>query len=463
MEARPVRVLLVDDDEDDYVATRDLLSEVEGGRYLLDWVATYEEALSAFERDEHDVYLVDHHLGERNGLELLDDASRLGCRAPMILLTGHGDHDVDVRAMKAGAADYLVKGQINPSMLERSIRYAVERGRADQERSVLEDQLQQSQKMDAVGQLAGGIAHDFNNLLTAILGYSQLGITMVPADSRLMAHLQEIQRAAQRAADLTQQLLAFSRRQIIEQRWFNLNELILNTHKMLRRLIGEDIELVTVPQPDLGLAKVDPGQISQVLVNLAINARDAMLSGGKLSIETSNVTISPDLTSQVADLVPGKYVVLAVSDNGIGMTEEIRARIFEPFFTTKEQGKGTGLGLSTCYGIVKQHGGHISVCSESGKGTTFKLYLPRVDSAVEDGHRDNQDILPTGGEKVLLVEDEETVRRMAARILREQGYTVLEAENGGEALRVAEELGDAGNRPAAHRHRHAAYGRPGAG
>ena len=443
MESERVKVLLVDDDEEDYLATRGLLSECGNGRFDLDWVATYNDALEAISRNEHNVYLIDYYLGERNGLELLRDVLTLGCRAPIILLTGQGDQAVDIEAMKAGAADYLAKSQINASLLERSIRYSIERSRVEEARITLEQQLRHSQKMEAIWQLAGGIAHDFNNLLTAILAYTQLGEAMTPSESGIRVHFQEIKKAAQRAADLTRQLLAFSRHQNTEQTMLNLNELILNTHKILRRLIGTDIELVTVAAPDLGHVRADPGQIEQVLINLAINARDAMPRGGKLAIETHNASYQEDQALRHSEVAPGEYVALIARDNGIGMTKEVAARVFEPFFTTKEQGKGTGLGLSTCYGIVKQNGGHITVWSEPGTGTAFTIYLPRAtDQAAIGPHPGHSDLVPRGGEMVLVVEDEETVRSLAARILRQQGYTVLEAENGGEALKAVEEFAD---------------------
>ena len=444
MDTGGIRVLMVDDDEDEYVLTRDLLADIEANSHQLEWAPTYDAGLEAALQADYDVVLVDYRLDSRNGLELIRDAFRAGCRVPMILMTGQGDHDLDIAAMRAGADDYLDKSKLDPLLLERAIRYSMERSRAEQERSVLEQQLRQSQKMEAVGQLAGGIAHDFNNLLTAIMGYTQLGVNMVVPGGNLQSHFMEIQKAAQLAADLTRKLLAVSRRQILEQRDLNLNALLIDTHKMLRRMIGEDIELVTVTAQDLGMVRVDPGHIEQVMMNIAINARDAMEGGGKLTIETANAELDETYAGQHADVEPGPYVLLSVTDTGTGMTEDVQAQMFDPFFTTKEPGKGTGLGLSTCYGIVKQNGGHISVYSERAKGTTFKIYLPRVDGT-DYSLEQKEEVapsLPKGRENVLLVEDEETVRGMAARVLREQGYTVVEAENGGDALRVAEEFGE---------------------
>ncbi len=306
------------------------------------------------------------------------------------------------------------------------------------ERKELEAQLLQSQKMEAVGRLAGGVAHDFNNLLTAILGYAQLGAKEAAADGRLGVALQEITRAGERAADLTRQLLAFSRRQIIEPQIVDLNDLILKLDGMLRRLIGENIELITVPGADMPVVKVDPGQVEQVIVNLAVNARDAMPQGGALTIETARVTLGESYASQNPEALPGEYVVIAVSDNGVGIASDIKARIFEPFFTTKERGKGTGLGLSTCYGIVKQNGGHISVYSEPGQGATFKVYLPSIGERPSlDQALSEEDDLLTGSETVLLVEDEPSVRQLATSALRTYGYSVLEAADGQQALKLA--------------------------
>jgi two-component system cell cycle sensor histidine kinase/response regulator CckA len=306
------------------------------------------------------------------------------------------------------------------------------------ERKRLEDQFRQAQKMEAIGRLAGGLAHDFNNLLTAITGYASFVRDALPAGDPVREDVTQVLSAAERGADLTRQLLAFSRRQPIKPSIANLNEIILNLSKMLRRLIGDDIELVTVPALDLDAVEVDAGQIEQVLVNLVVNAGDAMPEGGRLTIETANVTLDAAYARQHVSVRPGQYVMLAVSDTGCGMTEEVKARIFEPFFTTKAAGKGTGLGLATCYGIVKQNGGHIWFYSEPGKGTTFKMYFPRIDmSAAEPQENEGESPRARDSETILLVEDDLPVRRFAARVLREAGYTVLEAASGQEALELA--------------------------
>jgi PAS domain S-box-containing protein len=311
------------------------------------------------------------------------------------------------------------------------------------ERKELEGQLRQSQKMEAIGTLAGGVAHDFNNLLTPILGYSELLLGAMEADSPFRVDVAEIKRAGERAASLTRQLLAFSRKQLVELRVLDLKTIIADFDKMLRRLVGEDIELVTLTDPLLGHVKADRGQIDQILMNLAVNARDAMPRGGKLTIESRNVDLEYRYARENFQIEPGPYVMLAVSDTGTGMDAETRARIFEPFFTTKEKGRGTGLGLSTVYGIVKQSGGYIWVDTEPGLGAGVKIYLPRVDLEVSRIQPTDLPRSLSGKETILLVEDEEAVRRLTSSVLSRHGYTVLEACNGEEAMRIAAE-GDGG-------------------
>jgi two-component system cell cycle sensor histidine kinase/response regulator CckA len=293
--------------------------------------------------------------------------------------------------------------------------------------------------LESVGRLAGGVAHDFNNLLTVITGYTEFVQQQLPSDAPQQKDLLQIQAAAERAANLTHQLLAFARQQVIEPKVIQLNHLILNLDKMLRRLIGEDIELTTLTAPTLEPVLADPGQIEQILVNLAVNARDAMPDGGKLTIETAHVTLDEDYTRLHPEVLPGHYTLFSVSDTGMGIEESVQQHIFEPFFTTKKKGKGTGLGLATCYGIVKQAGGHIWLYSEPGHGTTFKIYLPCVKAAAEAAVPQPSVERPRGSETILLVEDEPPVLKLAATVLRRQGYTVLEASNGQEALEMAGE------------------------
>lgn len=306
-----------------------------------------------------------------------------------------------------------------------------------------EEQLRQSQKMEAVGLLAGGVAHDFNNLLTAISGYSQLSLRKLPTDDPIRSNIEEIAKAGERAAELTRQLLAFSRKQILTPAVHNLNSVVLEIEKMLRRLIRANVELRTVLDPELGNIKADPGQIERVIVNLAVNARDAMPKGGTLTIETQNIEIGQEYVSTHPALEPGQYVKMTVTDTGEGMDEKTRSRIFEPFFTTKAMGSGTGLGLSTVHGIVSQSGGDIQVYSEPGHGTTFKVYLPCVDEAVQKPRwRDEMPEDLSGTETILLVEDEDVVRGLVRESLVEKGYTVFEAASGKDALSICSTSAD---------------------
>jgi PAS domain S-box-containing protein len=575
-----IKILLIDDDEEDFILTKELFALVKVGQYVIDWSSSYDEALAIVARREHDVCLVDYQLGDRSGVDLIREARESRLTTPMILLTGQGDYDVDVKAMNAGATDYLVKDETSPARLERTIRYAVQlniercrteaelldsanklrvereyfghiisaaptvivgisiegittfvnqairtvagyepaeligkqwwhvlypgdeyrqveklfedleesgvidyemtlttksgekrcvswnsvnrvneqselveiigigidvtdRTRAEdalrEQERIQEAHMQQSQKMEAVGHLAGGVAHDFNNLLTVIAGYSDLTLKRLDRADPLFRNVEEIKKAAERATSLTRQLLAFSRKQVLQPKILDLNTVIVNIQQMLGRLVGEDLELQTSLDEGLCYVKADPGQIEQVILNLVVNARDAMPDGGKITIETANVYLDEAYMLQHVAGQPGRFAMLAVTDTGSGIDVEIQKNIFEPFFTTKEQGKGTGLGLSTVYGIIKQSGGNILVYSEVGVGTTFKIYLPHVNEKVSkpDAEAERPKYI-TGTSTILLAEDEEMVRNLARESLTIHGFKVLEAANAGEALLICQ-------------------------
>ena len=567
MNGTPVRVLLVDDDEDDFVITRDLFSEIGGKRYRLDWESNYADGLAAIRRGEHDVCLLDYRLGEHTGLELLHESKGLSVHPPMILLTGQGDHQIDLEAMKAGAADFLVKGQITANQLDRAIRYAIEHKRSEEtlrrerdlishimetspvgivvtdhagkitfanhcaedvlgltrdaiaqrarsvlewqmadaegepqegrplplqellecgrpvldarhtvelaghrvvlstnatplfdaagkndgmvvtveditERLAMQAQLRQSQKMELVGQLAAGVAHDINNILTIIQGHTGLLLQTATADSHSMKSLKQISAASDRAAGFVRHLLMFSRKQVVQTKLIDVNAVLQNLQSMLPQMLGEQITLQLSCQAGLPLVAADASMTEQIVMNLAVNARDAMPRGGTLDIETTAVEIPVALARQNPDAHAGNFVCLRVSDTGCGMDRRVIQRIFEPFFTTKEVGKGTGLGLSTVYGIVHRHQGWIEVDSELGVGTTFKVYLP----AMEAGPRDcpasstvKVESNATGRETILVVEDELGLLKVLSRVLQRYHYRVLVATSATEALRVWDE------------------------
>ena len=555
--SRPLRILIVEDSEDD---TQLLLHQLRRGGYdpmheRVDSAATMEQALA---RQQWDLVIADYGIPNFNSMAALALLKERGHDLPFIIVSGTITEETAVATMKAGAHDYLLKGNLKRLIpaIERELREAKsrrERRRAEEalresekrlqaildnspaiiflkdtegrylyvnpqfgkltslapkqilgktddeifppeqaaafrandlkvlqagvalefeevarhqdelhtsivskfplrntegkvyaicgivtditERKSLEAQLRQSQKMEAAGQLAGGIAHDFNNLLTVINGYSELMLLSLPVEHPHCATFEQIRQAGEKASRLTRQLLAFSRQQVLQPKVLDLNAVVANIDTMLQRVIGEDIDLLTILSPGLASVKADPGQIEQILMNLVVNARDAMPAGGRLTIETADVVLDTDYARTHVAVNPGRYVMLAVSDNGCGMDAETQARIFEPFFTTKEPGKGTGLGLSTVYGIVKQSGGQIGVYSEPGRGTTFRIYLPRIEQpaeAVEPGKAREQ--LPCGSETILLVEDEAGVRTLAKTILQTQGYTVLDAAQGKDAF-----------------------------
>jgi len=562
-----VRVLLVDDDEDDYIITRDLISKIREGGYQLDWLNNYEGGLAAIRRREHAICLLDYRLGERTGLELLHETQSLPGRPPIILLTGQGDHAIDIEAMKAGAADYLIKGHLNADMLERAIRYAIEGKHAEEtlrrerdlisrimetspvgivvadqtgkitfanrhagevlglasdagehglrnvlnwqpadlegnpvaeqtplkqvltagepmldihhavqgpdgrrivlsanatplfnaerridgmivsvedisERLALESRLRQSEKMESVGQLAAGVAHDINNILTIIQGHAGILLNATPPDAASVKSLKQISAASERAASFIRHLLLFSRKQVYRTRILDMNVVLRNLECMLPRMLGEHIALQIRCAPNLPNIAADIAMVEQIVMNLSVNARDAMPRGGTLLIETSAAEISAAQARQIPGARAGRFVCLSVRDTGCGMDRQVIQRIFEPFFTTKEIGKGTGLGLATVYGIVKQHQGWIEVESEPGAGSVFKVHLPATGSpvsAVSGVNEPPSEFTHGGRETILVVEDEINVLEILCSVLQRYQYRVLVATSGVEALRVWEE------------------------
>jgi hypothetical protein len=546
MDNNLVRLLLVDDDEDDYILTRDWFSEIEGVKFELEWLTSYDAAVEAIAQNQHDVYLLDYRLGERNGLELLREAVANGCKAPIILLTGQGDHEVDVEAMKAGAADYLDKSQLGAPLLERSIRYAIERKQAEQkireqaalldvatdailvqdlenqilfwnkgaerlygwksvdalgqnawellyrksspklkqiqktfdekgewqgelhqltkdgkkiivasrwtlvrdveekpksilvvntditQKKQLEAQFLRAQRMESIGTLAGGIAHDLNNVLAPILMTAQLLETQLH-DEQSKRLLPILVTNAKRGAALVKQVLSFARGLESKCTTLQVKHLISEIKQIVQETFPKSIEIYTNIRQDLGTVSGDATQLHQVLINLCVNARDAMPHGGILSIFAENLFIDENYARLNFDAKVGSYIVVTVADTGNGIPAEILDRIFEPFFTTKEIGKGTGLGLSTVLGIVKSHGGFVNVSSEVGRGTQFKVYLPVAEAAQTEPVEDLE--LPKGhGELILVVDDEPAIRDITKTSLQTYNYRTLTASDGIEAV-----------------------------
>jgi signal transduction histidine kinase len=439
---KALRALIADDSENDVLLLLRVLRKA-GYEPVYERVWTAPAMKAALQRQAWDIVISDYEMPNFGGFEALQLLKESGHDLPFILVSAVISEETAVAAMKAGAHDYIMKrnlARLAPA-IERELREAqtrVARKAAETALRQSEEQLRQVQKIEAVGRLAAGVAHDFNNILTAIMGHSELLLRQLDAGDPRRKNAEQIEKVAHLAAGLTRQLLIFSRKQVIEPRVLDLNAVILDIKKMLRRLIGENIEFCTLLDPAAGHIKADPGQIEQVIMNLAVNARDAMPKGGKLTVTTANTTRDKNHLKNFPDMGAGDYVMLAIADTGTGMSEEVKAHLFEPFFTTKPPGTGTGLGLATCFGIVKQNTGHINVHSELGSGTTFKIYFPQVQSAIEPLRVRNQPTGVAGGnETVLLVEDEPVVRELAVATLREKGYTVVEAVNGEEGLRLA--------------------------
>ena len=440
---RALRILHLEDDPNDAELIEAELA-ANGYSVAIERVTSRDSFIAGLQHGDFDLILSDYALPGFDGLSALQLARDIAPQIPFISVSGQIGEEAAVESVRGGATDYVLKqrlSRLGPAV-RRALLEADERRKRHQAEEALrqsEAQLRQAQKMEPLGRLAGGVAHDFNNLLTVILGYSKMLEARLKRDPASVAELVEITRAAERAATLTRHLLAFSRQQILQPTVLDLNRLITDMDKMLRRLIGADIDLVTAPGQTLGRVKADPGQLEQVIMNLVVNARDAMPSGGKLTIETANLEFMEPTVHGSGVLAPGRYVMLAVSDTGSGMSPEIKSRIFEPFFTTKEAGRGTGLGLSMVHGIVQQSGGHVEAYSELGQGTTFKIYLPRVEAASELGAKSEAVERCDGTETVLLVEDDDLVRPMLGAALRLHGYTALLAADGSQAISHAEQ------------------------
>ncbi|HET7039892.1 MAG TPA: response regulator [Gemmatimonadales bacterium] len=430
--ATPLRALIIEDQEDD---TRLLVRELARSGFDVTHrrVDTAEALDRALDTGEWDVVFADFTMPGFSGTTALSVIRGRGLDLPFIFVSGTIGEDVAVEAMRSGANDYVIKGNLKrlAPVVERELRDAAVR----RERRLLEAQVRQAQRLESVGHLAGGLAHDFNNLLTVVLGNVELLLRsgLHPAQQ---AELEEVRGAAERARELTRQLLAFSRRQVLDPRPLDLNTVVWGMERMIARILGEDVEFEAEMAADLGIVRADPGRIEQVLLNLAVNARDAMPGGGRFRIRTANAELAAQPTGEDAPPAAGPYVELAVTDTGTGMPPEVLAHIFEPFFTTKPSGEGTGLGLATVYGIVTQSGGRIALESDVNVGTTFRIYLPRVDETAGAWPAAGADAPVRGGtESVLVVEDDPSVRAFMARVLRQMGYTIYEAGGAEEALR----------------------------
>ena len=434
---QPLRILHLEDDPNDAALVQSTL-EASGINCATTCVQDRDDFVAALEHGGIDLILSDFSLPAFDGLSATEIVRARWPELPVILVSGSLGEELAIDSLKSGATDYVLKGRL--SRLVPAVHRAMSEVKARAERERLEMQLIEAQKREVVGQLAGGVAHDFNNILSVIIGYSTLIASDLGPDSPLQKYLGQIQHASDRAVGLTRQLLVFSSQETVESVVLDLNTVVKDLAQMLRRLIDENIEMKMVPGSHIGRIKADSGHVGQVLMNLVVNARDAMPDGGKLTITTSHVTLAGIDALSLPGASPGDYVVLSVGDTGTGMTEEVKARLFKAFFTTKPKGKGTGLGLATCQTIVRQSGGHITVDSEMGIGTTFKVYFPQVEQPLGLVAKPAQTgPLPRGTETLLVVEDDPAVRHLARGVLEAQGYEVLSAANGQDALHVVRE------------------------
>jgi len=431
----PLHILHLEDDPNDAALIQDML-ESDGISCAITCVDNCADFVAVLERGGVDIVFSDYSLPAFDGLSATKIVQARWPNIPVILISGTLGEELAIESLKNGATDYVLKERL--SRLVPSVRRAMKEVEARAERTRLNALFIEAQKMEVVGQLAGGVAHDFNNILAIIMGYCDLLKSEIAKESPLQVYTEEIDQASARAAGLTRQLLVFSSKHTVQPTVLDLNAVVQDLDKMLRRLIHENIDMVIVAGGQIGRINADSGYIGQVLMNLVVNARDAMPKGGQLTIATSNATVSQEQASAHPGASPGAYVVLGVGDTGSGMTEDVKDRLFEAFFTTKPKGKGTGLGLATCQTIVQNSGGFIEVRTEIGRGTTFKVYFPRVEKSIQIGAKLAAPSPLLGGtETLMVVEDDPSLRQLACGILRGRGYQVLMASDGQEALRVA--------------------------
>jgi len=431
----PLHILHLEDDPNDAALVQSSL-ESGGIACAITRAQNCGDFVAALQRGGIDLILADYSLPDFDGLSAAKVARSKWPDIPVILVSGTLGEERAIDALQSGATDYVLKARL--ARLCPAVRRAMREVQERAAREKAEAQFIQAQKMEVVGQLAGGVAHDFNNILAVIIGYCDLTMQKPGPDQETRGYLEAIRAAAERAAGLTRQLLIFSRKQTVQPVVLDVNGVVAGMINLLKRLLDENVELEVVQGKDLGLVKADSGYIGQVLMNLVVNARDAMPQGGKLVVETRHVTLDNRSALEHPGAPPGDYVMMTVSDTGTGMTGEVKARLFEPFFTTKPKGKGTGLGLATCQTIVKQCGGCIEVQSEIGRGATFQVYLPRLGQSAAPAPADAMTgPSPRGTETLLLVEDEPAVRHLAVNVLRSLGYEVLSASNGQDGLHEA--------------------------
>jgi len=435
----PIRVLMVEDSEDDALL---IVRELKSGGYDVTYqrVDSAGALVLACDSQDWDLIISDYSMPHFSGTEALNLVRSKHLEVPFIFVSGTIGEETAVTAMKNGAQDYLMKNNLKRlvSAVQRELRESEQR----KERERLQKHIQQLQKFEAIGRLSGGIAHDFNNLIGAILGWAELGCEDSAPGTKARERFQKIREQSHRAAKLTSQLLAFGRRQILQPRKINLNIFIREEMNFLGKVLGEDIEIRIVEAPDLQVVHADPTQLQQVFMNLCLNARDAMPAGGQLKIDTRNVVIGEDVCREHVHATAGNYVLMTVTDTGLGMDDATVERIFEPFFTTKELGKGTGLGLATVYGIVKQHGGFIYVDTEPGKGSSFRVYFPADSGVHEPREVIHNSLALKGSETLLLVEDDDGLRDSVQEMLQTLGYRVISAPDGKKAVELFREHAD---------------------